>query len=204
MHAEDPFISILRSKQAYSKSFLRSNSPPNIVQTSIYDRKRPSTGKGTRDTEVGRRAIVSNNPPAVCVNCSKPASICMSCSELYCKNALSFQRKGSTLGAIEFFKKAVKEAGNKRLVKLIVFHLWKNSYKIRLHETIRVGNAVTRMYTCSIIKAPFQAWKRFIKDLLFAKKNKKIDELSSKILQLEEVVRKLNDIIYLPKATIGK
>jgi hypothetical protein len=98
-------------------------------------------------------------------------------------------------GAIEFFKKSVKEAGQKRLVKLIVFKLWKNSYKRRCTTETLLKKAIDKMYLRSVAAESFQAWKRLTAETVMARKDKKVSDLNSKIQQLEEVIRKLNGMI---------
>lgn len=201
--SSDPFISILRNKDIFSRKFIRSNSPSNVVQVSLEraNSANKTTHRGKEMIEnpkqqllksMQSQLIVSSRPPSVCVNCSKPSSLCVPCSEIMCKNALTFQRAHSTLGAIDFLKKAVREAGHSRLVKLIVFSLWKNGHKVRNRSSVRINDAVRHMQLKNLTGEPFWAWKRFTAESVMNRKNKKIDELNAKVKQLEDLVRKLN------------
>lgn len=202
----DAFASVLRKKDQFSQSYIRAKSPPNLLRVSL-ERETAGANKLSFTTTTTNRMrlppaaalrgvqtqpIISTNPPTVCVNCSKPASLCMVCTEIVTKNALMFQRKGTALGAIEFFKKAVHEAGQKRLVKLIVFKLWKNGFSVRKEYERKLSHAVRRMHLKANAEEPFLAWKKFTHDAVQHRKDKKIEELTKKVQLLEEIIRKMH------------
>jgi hypothetical protein len=191
MQKTDPFLSVLRESNPYSKGFLRSNSPPDIVRISL-EREKGKLRSSTSTPAVDSRVIISSKPPMICVHCSKPSSICMLCNEISVKNALNFQRKGSALGAIEFFKKAVKEAGQKRLAKLMVFRIWKNGFKMRAVIDKRINSLVNKMFLKQVATEPFHAWRRLIQTYIKNRRQRHLDDLKTKVLQLEEMVKKLS------------
>lgn len=188
MDREDPFRSLLRRDREFSKTFVRRTSPPNAVQTFLQrEQKRPSTGT--------TRVIVSSKPPTICINCSRASSLCMSCHELAMGKALQFQRKSTLLGAVSFFKRAVKEAGHTRLVKLAVFRLWKNGFRIRAQQANRLKMEADKRYMRQVAGPTFNAWRKMIRDIVVRRKERKIEELNSKLKQLEDVIKRLNAMI---------
>jgi hypothetical protein len=213
--ANDPFISILRSRHTYSPNYIRATSPPNVVRVSIErERERAATGAGTsrRSKESPRdillrsmqmKPIIGTKPPTICINCSKPASICTPCNEIMCRNALIFQRSHSCIGAIEFFKKAVRETGHSKLVKRIVFQLWRNGYKQRAHTNNKLQRAIDIFLLKNTVTTPFRAWRLFVKDIVELRKSKRIEELTTKVHQLEETLRKHNAAVDASKVKEG-
>ena len=188
MDKEDPFRSILRSDQAFSKAYIRNSSPPHAVQSYLQkEQQRPATGN--------TRVIVSSKPPTVCVNCSREASLCMFCHELAMGKALLFQRRSTLLGTVMFFKRAVKEAGHIHLVKLVVFRLWRNGFKIRAQEAVRLRKETERRFVRHVAGPPFHAWRRLTVDTALRRKDRKIDELNSKMQQLQDVIKRLNEMV---------
>ena len=188
MDKEDPFRSILRSDRTFSKSYVRSNSPPKVVQTYLQrEQRRPATGN--------MRVIVSSKPPTVCVNCSRESSLCMFCHELAMSKALLFQRKSTLAGTVAFFKRAVKEAGLMHLVKLVVFRLWKNGFKVRAQEAQRLRRETERRFVRHVAGPAFHAWRRLTVDTVLKRKDRKIEELKSKMQQMEDVIKRLNEML---------
>lgn len=109
--------------------------------------------------------------------------------------ALLFQRKSTLVGTVAFFKRAVKEAGHIHVVKLVMFRLWKNGFKIRAKEAERLRRETERRFVRHVAGPSFHAWRRLTIDTVLKRKDRKIDELKSKMLQLEDVIKRLNEMV---------
>lgn len=129
------------------------------------------------------------HPSALCVRCSNAACMCMECSELLCNNAVIFFRKSRAVGASQLFANSVREAGMSKATLFMIFRLWKHGFSVRKKASIRMKNIVERMFGNSCLFNPFKAWQRFTKENLMNRKDKKMQEMSQKILQMEYTIK---------------
>ena len=131
------------------------------------------------------------HPSTLCVRCSDAACMCMSCTETLCNNAVTFFRRSRAKGAAQLFANAIREAGMAKATRLMIFKIWKNGYQQRKRNDNKLKNVVERMFGNSCLFTPFKAWQRFTKQNVIDRKDRKLQECSTKIAQLEYQVREL-------------
>ena len=116
----------------------------------------------------------SKNTSFLCVRCSEPASICMQCSENLTENALSFYKETRARGAIVLFQNAIAQAGASKLLRFVLFHIWKNSFASRIRLKNRKKFVAERRHRRSLVIKPFTAWKNFIQLSHVQRKQKEV------------------------------
>jgi hypothetical protein len=129
------------------------------------------------------------HPSSLCVRCSDTACMCMACTEILCNNAVTFFRRSRAKGAAELFATAIKQAGMAKATKLMIFRLWKHGFELRQRQDLKMKRVVERMFGNSCLFTPFKAWQKYTKDNLINRKDKKMQEMATRIAQLEYQVR---------------
>lgn len=124
---------------------------------------------------------VSLHPSAQCVRCSSHASICVPCGEVHTNEALAFYRKSIGAGASAILNQAITEAGLGTTVKAFCFQLWRNSLKAQEAHRNVVFAAAAAASDRKYMKGPFEAWRKYAKQEVIDKKNKRIEELQNKV-----------------------
>jgi len=121
------------------------------------------------------------HPTVLCVRCAQHASLCMTCAEQQTSESLRFYRRSLGKGASAILNEAIKDAGLASMSKRIIFQLWRNSgrkYTAALKELyFNVGIAKDRKY----VKPVFAAWKKYAKQEIIDRKNKKVEELKERL-----------------------
>lgn len=132
------------------------------------------------------------HPLPLCVRCGNSPSLCMKCSELECENTLTFYRKTRAAGAATLFTKAFVEAGYSKLIKFVVFRLLKNSCQARSRVRMKKKAVVEKLFGTNLVYLPFNAWKRYTRENVLARKDKSIEERSDQVKVLETQNQKLS------------
>ena len=122
------------------------------------------------------------HPTVLCVRCAQHASLCMTCAEQQTNESLRFYRRSLGKGASAIINEAIKDAGLASMSKRIIFQLWRNSgrkYTAALKELhFNVGIARDRKY----VKPVFAAWRKYAKQEVIDRKNKKIEEVIQRFI----------------------
>lgn len=132
------------------------------------------------------------HPLPLCVRCGNSPSLCMKCSELECENTLTFYRKTRAAGAATLFTKAFVEAGYSKLIKFVVFRLLKNSCQARSRVRMKKKAVVEKLFGTNLVYLPFNAWKRYTRENVLARKDKSIEERGDQVKVLETQNQKLS------------
>ena len=108
---------------------------------------------------------MSLHPSALCVRCASHASICVPCGEHHTNEALAFYRKSIGAGASAILVRAITEAGLGTTVKAFCFQLWRNGLKAQEAHLNVVSKAVATNSDRKYMKGPFEAWRKFAKQV---------------------------------------
>lgn len=127
-----------------------------------------------------------------CVRCGEHASICMPCSDQLAEQSLIFYKKTRAAGAASLFTNAFLEAGNSKLVKFLVFRLLKNSFETRNKQRMKMNTVVERLFGANLVFMPFAAWKRYTKENILNRKDKRIKKLEDQIKMMEGQMNKMS------------
>lgn len=160
------------------------------ISKSVYNRL---AGLNDPENTTGLFADTTNppRPLSMCVRCGDAPNLCMKCSELECENTLTFYRKTRAAGAATLFNKAFIEAGYSKLIKFVVFRLLKNSFQSRSRERMKKKAVVEKLFGTNLIFLPFNAWKRYARENILARKDKSIEDQVEEIKILEIQNQKL-------------
>jgi len=120
---------------------------------------------------------VSKYSSALCVRCSELASLCVQCSESLTATALNFYKETRARGAMSLFANAITQAGAAKLLRFVLFHIWKNSFNQRSrikHKKIFIAE---RRHRRSILIGPYTAWRHYISSNRLRKKDKEVSKI---------------------------
>ena len=138
------------------------------------------------------RSIITH-PSAVCLRCSKHASLCMSCMEFMVDSSILHYRKTRAKGAIRLFESSLIEAGAGKVLRFVIFSVWKNSTILEINKRRKRQINSERYYFVKSTTTYFQAWKTFIQILSKENQTKLTENLNSKISLIEQSITKIDN-----------
>lgn len=132
------------------------------------------------------------HPTTLCVRCSSHASLCVPCADVLAREAVSFFRKSQAVGAYHLLDGAIKQAGAEKVLKFMMFRIWKNSVKLRNYSRNKREGNTERAWELRTIRIPFRQWLIYTRECQFERKDKKIDQLEDRVKLLEQQIFKLS------------
>ena len=131
-------------------------------------------------------------PTAACVRCGNHASVCMSCTEYLAEEALNFYRKTRARGAASLFANAITQTGVTKVVKYVMFMMWRNGFAKWLGR--KKEYKVNIMYRNHFLKACFTAWTKETMSCVKENRDKRIIELEKRVETLEVVAKQASNM----------
>ena len=117
---------------------------------------------------------ISKYSSALCVRCSELASLCVQCSESLTATALNFYKETRARGAMSLFANAITQAGAAKLLRFVLFHIWRNSFVQRTRLKHKKMFIAERRHRKSILIGPYTAWRQYISSNRLQKKDKEV------------------------------
>ncbi len=124
-------------------------------------------------------------PNASCVRCGNHASVCMSCTESLAEESLNFYRKTRARGAASLFANAITQTGVTKVVKYVMFMMWRNGFRERKWMARKKEYKVNVMYRKHFLKACFVGWVKETMSCVKENRDKRIAELEKRVEMLE-------------------
>lgn len=133
-------------------------------------------------------------PTAACVRCGNHASVCMSCTEYLAEEALNFYRKTRARGAASLFANAITQTGVTKVVKYVMFMMWRNGFRERKWLGRKKEYKVNIMYRDHFLKACFTTWTKETMSCVKENRDKRIIELEKRVETLEVVAKQASNM----------
>lgn len=137
------------------------------------------------------RSVIMH-PGANCTRCSKQASICMGCTSYLIDCSILHYRKTRALGARKLFDDAVVQAGATKVLKYVVFRVWRNGHILRMKEYLHRDKKSKKYYFDKNASTMFNAWRAYIKLEKLAARDKYTESLEAKVVLIEGGIFKLD------------
>jgi hypothetical protein len=133
-----------------------------------------------------------HHPSTFCVRCSEHASLCVPCADDMSNKAVTFFRKSQALGAFHLLNGAIKQAGCQKVLRSLIFYLWKNYMREETKKRNKRKELARKKYEIHLMTPTFNSWVSLVKYLIKDKHNKKVCDYEDRIKLLEAQVQKLN------------
>eukprot|EP01041_Mallomonas_annulata_P008917 gene8917-18450_t len=183
LNSTDPLPRLRKHTIKSTDHFGPASSAPGHNDISIFQRLSGYDADSTLCSTTPKPANKSLS--SLCVRCSEPACICMQCTERISEQSLKFYKETRAKGAMELFTNAITHAGAAKILKFVIFKMWRNGFVIRSRLKNRKNFIAERRFRRTITIKPFLAWKTFISMKFIERKDKKIESLEKHVRDLE-------------------
>jgi hypothetical protein len=183
-----PRISKSRSTKLTTAGAGAGGGGPRSDVGKIYERLSCSFQTEGYETFPNRETI--SHPSTLCVKCASHASLCVPCADSLAQDSVEFFRRSQALGAYHLFSGAIKQAGGEKVLRFVIFRIWKNSVLLRRFGRTQRSGQTAKRYNDLILRDPFRAWVKFTKECQNDRRDKREQQYEERIQVLEQQVNK--------------
>ena len=133
-------------------------------------------------------------PTAACVRCGSHASVCMSCTEFLAEESLNFYRKTRARGAASLFANAITQTGVTKVVKYVMFMMWRNGFRERKWMAKKKEFRADLMFRKHFLRACFVGWVKATMGCVKENRDKRIVELEKRVEMLEVTAKQASNM----------